>query len=409
MSTELLLPPHRYGLDDYLSHRGYRVLGDVVANPDQARAVLAGTTLSGLGGAHFPFARKFTAVLDQPAPRAVLCNAAEDEPGSGKDRALLCVNPHIVVEGTLIAAAALHATDVVFYVSATSSSEIESLTAALAESSVDTLLPGIEVRIVTAPDRYVAGEATAAVNVVDGGEGKPTGQPPYPSERGISGRPTLVANAETLANLPRIIRAAQRGERPVWTRLATVTGDVAEPGVYEIHPEVDTFTTLITRAGGFSGTGELKAVQPGGPSSRFLPAEAADIALRDADIRAAGSQPGCLAVRVVATSTCIVEICEEITDFFARQQCGQCPPCRMKTQMYQRTVQQIASGKGSWELLDKLAHVEEFVVDMPRKCTLIDMPTPPVDSARSLFPADFAAHIDHGRCAANLTATPAAQ
>ncbi|WP_431230917.1 NADH-ubiquinone oxidoreductase-F iron-sulfur binding region domain-containing protein [Mycolicibacterium psychrotolerans] len=408
MTTELLLPPTGYGLDDYLAQSGYRILGAVVADPDLGQAVLARTTLSGLGGAHFPFARKFTAVLDQPAPRAVLCNAAEDEPGSGKDRALLSINPHVVIEGTLIAAAALHATDVVFYVSATSVTEIESLTSALAESGVDSLLPDIEVRIITAPDRYVAGEASAAINVVDGGEGKPTGQPPYPSERGIGGRPTLVANAETLANLPRIIRAAQRGEHPVWTRLATVTGDVVTPGVYEIRPDVDTFTTLIARAGGLSGDGALKAVQPGGPSSRFLTAEAADVAIRDADIRSAGSQPGCLAVRVVATSACLVEICQEITDFFARQQCGQCPPCRMKTQMYQRTVQQVGSGRGSWELLDKLAHVEEFVVDMPRKCTLIDMPTPPVDSARSLFPADFAAHIEHGRCAAKLTATPAA-
>ncbi|MCV7218107.1 SLBB domain-containing protein [Mycobacterium crocinum] len=408
MTAELLLPPYRHGLDDYLAQGGYHVLTAVVAGPDQGQTVLARTTLSGLGGAHFPFARKFTAVLDQPAPRAVLCNAAEDEPGSGKDRALLSINPHVVIEGTLIAAAALHATDVVFYVSATSTSEMASLTAGLAESGVESLLSDIEVRIVTAPDRYVAGEASAAINVVDGGDGKPTGQPPYPSERGIGGRPTLVANAETLANLPRIIRAAQRGEDPVWTRLATVTGDVVAPGVYEIRPDVDTFITLIARAGGLSGDGQLKAVQPGGPSSSFLPADAAGIAVCDADIRSAGSQPGCLAVRVVASNTCVVEICEEITDFFARQQCGQCPPCRMKTQTYQRTVQQVASGKGSWELLDKLAHVEEFVIDMPRKCSLIDMPTPPVDSARSLFPADFAAHIEHGRCAANLTATPAA-
>jgi NADH-quinone oxidoreductase subunit F len=409
MPPELLLPPRRHDLDDYLSTGGYSAVAAVSADPAAARTALLSTSLTGLGGAHFAVARKIAAVLDQPAPRAVVCNAAEDEPGSSKDRALVGTNPHVVIEGALIAAAALDAAEVVFYLSETNGSEIASLAAALDERAVRRLLPDTSLRIVRAPDRYVAGEASAAVNAIDGGLGKPTGQPPYPSERGIGGRPTLVANCETLANLPRVTRAAQRGTAPHWTRLTTVTGDVVVPGVYEIDPQFETFATLIARAGGLTGSGELKALQPGGPSSRFLSAEAADVAVRDADIRAAGSQPGCLAVRVLSTDTCIVEVCAAITDFFGRQQCGQCPPCRMKTQMYQRTFQQIGSGKGSWDLLDKLGSVEDFVSDMPRKCALIDMPTPPVESARALFPADFAAHIEHGTCAAILTSPPTAR
>ena len=409
MSTDLLLPPRRHDLDGYLADGGYRAFAAVAADPDRARAVLRTTTLTGLGGAHFPLARKITAVLDRPAPRVVLCNAAEDEPGSGKDRALLAANPHVVIEGALIAAAVLAAASVVLYAGQHTGNEIDSLAAALDESSARTMLAGTSVRIVAAPERYVAGEATAAISVVDGGDGKPTGQPPYPSERGIGGHATLVSNAETLANLPRLIRAAERGGEPHWTRLCTVTGAVAAPGVYEIDPHVDTFATLIARAGGLTGSGQLKAFQPGGPSSRFLPAEAAGISMRDADIRAAGSQPGCLAVRVLSTDNCIVEVCEDITAFFGREQCGQCPPCRMKTQTYQRTFQQIGSGKGSWNLLDKLVTVDDFVADMPRKCALIDMPTPPVDSARTLFPTDFAAHIEHGHCAASLTPTTTAR
>ncbi|MDN4522724.1 SLBB domain-containing protein [Mycolicibacterium austroafricanum] len=402
MTTALLLPAQRQDLDAYLAHGGYRALSAVAADPQRARTLLRATTLTGLGGAHFPLARKVTAVLDQPGPRAVLCNAAEDEPGSGKDRALLSANPHLVIEGALIAAVALEAGDVVLYVSQTATAERESLATALDERDIPGLVPGTHVRIVTAPDRYVAGEASAAISVVERGDGKPMGQPPYPSERGVGGNATLVANAETLANLPRIVGADGGGREPAWTRLVTISGNVAAPGVYEISPDNETFATLITRAGGLTGSGALKALQPGGPSSRFLPAEAADVAIRDADIRAAGSQPGCLAVRVVSTDTCIVEICADITDFFARQQCGQCPPCRMKTQMYQRTLQQVSSGKGSWDLLDKLGSVDDFVADMPRRCALIDMPTPPVDSARSLFPDDFAAHIEHGRCGSKV-------
>src|SRR6185437_13491481 len=103
----------------------------------------------------------------------------------------------------------------------------------------------------------------------------PTGQPPYPTEKGVNGLPTLVANCETLANLPRIIRAAMAGTEPPWTRLTTVTGDIAEPGVYEIDPYTDTFADLFTRAGSVTGSGHLKAFQPGGPSSRFLGPDAA--------------------------------------------------------------------------------------------------------------------------------------
>jgi NADH-quinone oxidoreductase subunit F len=253
-------------------------------------------------------------------------------------------------------------------------------------------------RVVAAGTHYVAGEATAAVDAINGGPGKPTGQPPYPTERGIGGLPTLVANCETLANLPRLIRAAWAGDAPKWTRLATVTGDVAAPGVYEVNPATDTFADLFHRAGRLTGSGRLKAFQPGGPSSRFLGAGSAGVLVDDDAVRAAGSQPGCFAVRVIADGRCIVEICQEITGFFSREQCGQCPPCRMKTQNYHRTIQAIASNKGKWELLDKLSIVEEFVSDMPHRCSLIDMPTPPVASARDLFPDDFAAHIDGAAC-----------
>ncbi|MCV7151609.1 NADH-ubiquinone oxidoreductase-F iron-sulfur binding region domain-containing protein [Mycolicibacterium pyrenivorans] len=405
MTAELLLPSQRRSLSEYLAGDGYTALTWARADPAAGRAALLSTTLTGLGGAHFPLSRKVAAMLDQPGPRAVVCNAAEDEPGSGKDLALLAANPHVVIEGSLIAAAALDAEEVVFYLSENATDQIAGLTSALAEHAERQPSGGPALRLVPAPDRYVAGEATAAVSAIDGGAGKPTGHPPHPTECGVGGRPTLVSNCETLANLPRMLRAAQRGVEPHWTRLTTLSGDIAKPGVYEVNPAVDTFAALIVRAGGLTGSGVLKALQPGGPSSRFLPATAAGTAIRDADIRAAGSQPGCLAVRVVTTDSCIVEICAEITDFFAREQCGQCPPCRMKTQTYQRTLQQISSGKGSWDLLDKLGTVEDFVSDMPRKCALIDMPTPPITSARTLFPGDFGAHIEYGSCAP--TPTPA--
>lgn len=391
-----LLPPRRLDHAAYVDEDGYRALRDVLAEPQRAQRALLATTLTGLGGAHFPLAGKVEAVLSAAGPRAVVCNAAEDEPGSRKDRALLRYNPHVVLEGALIAAVVLDAHKVIIYVSGHADEEHDSVVGARAE--IVDRYSFAEVRIVRADTRYVSGEATAAVDAINGGSGKPTGQPPFPTERGVDGLPTLVANCETLANLPRVVRAAWEGVPQPRSRLATVSGDIAQPGVYEIDPCTDTFGDLFARAGAVTGSGVLKAFQPGGPSTRFLPANRADILIADTAIRAAGSQPGCLAVRVLATSTCIVEVCEEITGFFSREQCGQCPPCRMKTQTYHRTLQQVARQKGGHDLLDKLGVIEEFVADMPHKCSLIDMPTPPIDSARTLFPDDFTAHFESGSC-----------
>lgn len=403
-TSEKLLPPDRLDRAGYLNQDGYLALRHAIAEPARAREALLSTPLTGLGGAHFAFSRKVAGALAAPAPRAVVCNAAEDEPGSRKDRVLLSRNPHLVLEGAMIAATVLDARDIVMYVSEAADSEHHSLTAAINE--VHGHFPAVDsVRIVRASERYVSGEATAAIDAINGGAGKPTGQPPYPTERGVGGLPTVVANCETLANLPRIIRAERDGVEPSWTRLATITGDIAAPGVYEIDPYTDTFADLFSRAGELTGSGELKAFQPGGPSSRFLGSDAVGTRIANDAIRAAGSQPGCLAIRVISTATCIVEICEEITGFFSREQCGQCPPCRMKTQTYHRTIQQIEKAGGGWDLLDKLRVVEEFVVDMPHRCSLIDMPTPPVDSARVLFPGDFAAHIERGSCAVHEPTT----
>jgi len=399
--VDALLRSQPTGRADYEASGGYRGLRDVLDRPEQARSVLLSTSLTGLGGAHFPFARKAQLALAEPGPRVVVCNAAEDEPGSQKDRTLALVNPHVVVEGALIAAAVLEASDVWFYVSETLPDVLGSFTEAVAE--VDPSLRGnVRMHVFPAPAHSVAGEATAVVRAINGGDAKPLAQPPYPTESGVGGHPTLVANCETLANLPRVVRAGWSGGEASGppTRLATVTGDVVRPGVYEIRPDTDTVADLIALAGGISGSGLLKAVQPGGPSSAFLPAAAAGTLLSNEAIRAAGSQPGCLALRIFSTDRCMVEVVEEIADFFRREQCGQCPPCRMKTQAYHRTVHHVATGNGTWELLDKLSAVDEFVLDMPRRCALIDMPTPPVVSAQHLFREDFAAHIDRQACAA---------
>src|SRR3954454_1093899 len=185
--VDVLLRSATTGRTDYEASGGYRGLRDVLDQPEHARSVLLGTTLTGLGGAHFPFARKAQLALAEPGPRIVVCNAAEDEPGSRKDRTLALVTPHVVVEGALIAAAVLEASDVWFYVSETLPEVLGSFAGAVAE--VDASLSGrVRMHVFPAPAQYVAGEATAAVRAINGGEAKPVDQPPYPTESGVGGR-----------------------------------------------------------------------------------------------------------------------------------------------------------------------------------------------------------------------------
>jgi NADH-quinone oxidoreductase subunit F len=387
-----LLPDEPLGLAGYRAAGGY--LG-LATDPGQLRETLLATSLRGLGGARFPFGAKLAHLLAHAGPRVVVCNAAEDEPGSQKDRALLERNPHLVVEGALLAAAAADATTVVFYVRASLTEGLASLRAALADVAGLPALQGIDVQVREAPAAYVAGEASAAVRFLSGDEAKPAVQPPLPTQEGVDGRPTLLCNCETLANLPRVVA----GEEAEATRLATVTGDVLRPGVYEVSPARTSLADLVELAGGLPAGAALKAIQPGGPSAAFLPASAAHVALTDADLIAAGSHPGCLAVRVLSDRSCMVEAVAAVTAFFAAEQCGQCPPCRMKTQAYDGTFRKLLAGGGSPHLLEQLSVVDDFVADLPRRCGLIGMPTPPVRSAAALFPDDFAAHLA-GSCPA---------
>ena len=395
MGTVDLLPPVRWSLADYAGHGGYQQLHRAYADANWLSRVLGSTDLTGLGGAHFPFAKKLLMCQQEPGPRVVVCNAAEDEPGSMKDRYILQRNPHVLLEGVFIAAAVLETREAYLYVSEGSTDALESLEQALSELT-DEQMRGVDLRVVRAPDDYVAGEATSAIEFIEGRVARPRKVPPFPTSVGVGGRPTLVSNCETLANLPRIL--AHSGREPwIMTRLTTVTGDVCRPDVYEIDPPNTTFEDLITMAGGLSGGSELKAIQPGGPSTAFLDDSALALTVTDDAIRTAGSQPGCLAVRIISSERCIVEELSRITEFFAREQCGQCPACRMKTQNYDKIVTKLSRGGGTWHLLDQFAAVDEFVSDLPAICHLIGMPTAPVRSALALFRDDFERHIS-GTC-----------
>lgn len=382
--------------DEYLNSGGYsRWKTESPLTGSQILDAVQESGLTGRGGAGFPVGRKWTlAAHGSAAERYVVCNGGEDEPGSHKDRVLLEFRPHLVLEGALLCAAAIQARTVFFYINEHYKQGMARLTQSVAEAGAAGFLQDVEVRFVEAPTVYVAGEDSAALEVIEGRAALPRQKPPYPTEQGLWGKPTVVNNVETLANIPGIVRHGPArfrrngtSERP-GTMLFCLGDEVERPGVYELPIGASLLHLLEACGGGLKGGRRVKAILPGGPSCAFLSADHLDIALDPESLRNAGSSLGCGAMRFIPEGTRMLEVVAEIAKFFQRESCGQCPACRMETNTLALMLERVKVGQGGAALLEQV----EKVLDFNRGkgfCALIHMPGPPLLSAMKLFPEDF--------------------
>ncbi len=290
--------------------------------------------LQGRGGAGFPTGRKLAAVAAQPGPlrrrTVVVANGCEGEPASRKDHALLEVAPHLVLDGALLAAASLSADTLVVCVHR-GDPAAATLHAALAERAGEPLRAQDVVQVVEVPARYVASEESALVNYLNTGTARPTAKPPRPFERGVRGRPTLVANVETLAHLALIARFGPDWFRTVGTdsspgtALVTVDGAVSQPGVYEI-PLGTTLADTLALAG--SPPGPAQAVLAGGYEGGWLPfPRSATVPVTHADLRAAGAALGVASMIVLPVTACGVAETARLARYLAGESARQCGPC----------------------------------------------------------------------------------
>ena len=299
-----------------------RRFGPPIARGDLISLIEA-SGLRGRGGAGFPTGTKLAAVAAQPGRPIVVVNAAEGEPASGKDRALLRHNPHLVLDGAVLAATALGAREAVIAISETAALELTRVEAAVAERR-KRRLDRVAVRLVTVPDRFVTGEETALLRAVAGRPAKPTLKPPFPFERGLDNRPTLVQNAETLAHLALIARYGAGWFREAGTpdapgtALVTLSGAVARPGVHEIELGT-TLGELIARGGG--ATEPISAVLVGGYSGGWVGAAEASSHVLLPETLGAG------AVVVFPGTACAVAECARVLRYLAGESAGQCGPC----------------------------------------------------------------------------------
>jgi NADH:ubiquinone oxidoreductase subunit F (NADH-binding) len=382
----LLVPgPGREGRSDYERGGGYRPGRE---GEDLIAAVTA-AGLRGRGGAAFPLGRKLAAVAGQPGghgERVVVVNGEEGEPASVKDRWLLRTRPHLVIDGALRAASAVGAGSVYMYVS--DATAARSVAAALGELGD---LP-VAVGVWQVEPGYVAGEETAAVNAINGRPAKPSEKPPRPFEEGVRGRPTLVSNVETIANLPGIATAA---EPKADSFLLALGGAVARPGLYEV-PFGITIGQAVRTLGG-AGSGTARGYLMGGYFAGVLNTRGGDLPLDYDALRAAGSGLGCGAVTVLGPDDCPVGVTARLLAYFARENAGQCGSCFNGTAAMSGVAAALAAGIANDADLRRL---HSWCASLPGRgaCGTLDGA---VNVARSLlgeFPRAVAGH-QRNRCA----------
>lgn len=380
-----------------------------VLGPEEVIELVEAVGLAGKGGAGFPTHRKLRLMRAQPGTRKILVlNGAEHEPGSLKDRHLLENHPHLVLEGGLILAHTVDASEVIVAINQAAPGARQAFAGAVdAAVAAGVDFAGIEVRIAEVPDHYIVGEETALLEVIEGRAALPRSRPPYPIEQGIQGAPTLVQNVETAAHLPFIVShgvvpTRESGGAGGGVTLCTLGEEFANPGVYEVPLGMPLREILDGLGGGLRDGSAIKAVQPGGPSSGFLASSALEVGFDSVSLRQQGSALGCAAIRAYSADTCMVEEIARIMHFFAQESCGQCPRCRMETGMLDTILRKVVTGSGSWQLLAQVDKLIELAKGQG-KCTLIDMPVAPLKTGLALFRDEFQAHIEGtcGLCAAH--------
>jgi NADH:ubiquinone oxidoreductase subunit F (NADH-binding) len=346
--------------------------------------------LTGRGGAAFPTAVKLAAVANGRKP-VVVANGTEGEPLSSKDAVLMAYNPHLVVDGVLTALAAVGGTEAYVAVSERARRARASLESALAERGVD------QIRLVETPERFVAGEESALVSVVDGGEAKPTFRPPRPFERGVGGRPTLVQNVETLANLALVARfgadwfGCAGTQAEPGTVLVTAAGCLARPGVIEV--ELGTpLRALVERCGGL--TGEPQAVLVGGYFGTWLGADALDLPLLESSVPL-----GARAIVFLSKDSCGLAETARVARYLTGESAGQCGPCVFGLPAVADALESIATGRR--DAAEQLERLPRLAVQIAHRgaCAHPDGALRFVESALRVFDREIELHHS-GRCSA---------
>ncbi len=398
--------PRAWPSDPYTSREEhYGVLRGLLEDRAQARLdvpeVLQSAGLRGMGGAAFPAGLKWRFVREaQGEPKWVVCNADESEPGTFKDRVILEELPHLVIEGVLTGALVAGASVAVVYIRHEYTREAKAIRREIERvreaGLLDTL--GVDLSLFVSPGGYILGEETALIEALEGNRGEPRNKPPYPTNHGVHGKPTLMNNVETFSFVPLILsegadawKAHGTNEGTGW-KFLSLCGDVAKPGVYCV-PMGTTVADLIEQQGGGMRDGlALRAFCPGGASAPFLPATKADTPLDFTPMEQAGSMLGSGAVVIVAEGRDMFDLATNLVSFFRNESCGKCVPCRVGSEKAVVLLERILEGQAEGSELDLLPELDE-ALRLTSICGLGQVVLNPATSVIKHFPEDVQKHL----------------
>ena len=405
-------------IDEYIAMDGYAALGKVLTEmtPDEVIKTVLDSGLRGRGGAGFPTGRKWGLCAPNKADQKyIACNADEGDPGAFMDRSILEGDPHAVLEGMAIGAYAIGASKGFIYVRAEYPIAVKRLNIAIEQARAYGLLGenifdtgfdfDIEIRL--GAGAFVCGEETALMTSIEGKRGEPRPRPPFPAVKGLFGKPTVLNNVETFANVPQIILkgadwfASMGTERSKGTKVFALGGKINHTGLVEV-PMGTTLRHIIYEIGGGIPNGKaFKAAQTGGPSGGCIPASLIDTEVDYDNLIAIGSMMGSGGLIVMDEDTCMVDMAKFFLDFTVDESCGKCTPCRVGTKRILEMLDKITSGNGTMEDLDKLEALCNYV-KTNSLCGLGQTAPNPVLSTLRYFRDEYVAHIVDKKCPAGV-------
>ncbi len=405
-------------IDEYIGTDGYQALYKALTSMSQDDVIkeVLDSGIRGRGGAGFPTGRKWMfAKASQGDVKYVACNADEGDPGAFMDRSILEGDPHAIIEAMAIAAYAIGAHQGFVYVRAEYPVAVHRLSVALGQARERGLLGkdifgtgfdfDIEIRL--GAGAFVCGEETALMTSIEGHRGEPRPRPPFPAVKGLFGKPTVLNNVETLANIAQIIRkgaawySSMGTEGSKGTKVFALGGKITNVGLVEV-PMGTTLREVVEEIGGGIPNGKkFKAAQTGGPSGGCIPAKYIDTPIDYDNLVALGSMMGSGGLIVMDEDTCMVDISKFYLEFTVDESCGKCTPCRVGTKRLLQILEKITSGKGEMEDIDKL---EELANHMKSSslCALGQSAPNPVLSTLKSFRDEYEAHIKDKKCPAGV-------